>query len=86
MTTLTASAARQNLPEMVNRAAYGKERIAIARRGKVLAAIVSAEDLEALEEIENRFWSKEGRKALAEMKRTGDKGIPLAAFRKARGL
>ncbi len=50
---MSISEARQNLAELVNRAAYRRERIALGRRGKRVAAIVSAEDLELLEALED---------------------------------
>ena len=40
--------ARAALGELVNRAGYGKERIRLTRRGKVVAAIVSRADLDRL--------------------------------------
>lgn len=54
MTTVTASVARQQFAELLNRVAYGGERIAIARRGKVLGALVSAADLAVLERMDAR--------------------------------
>lgn len=44
--------ARKDLAELVNRVAYGGERIPLSRHGKVVAAIVSAEDLQLLERLE----------------------------------
>jgi prevent-host-death family protein len=46
--------ARKDLAELVNRVAYGGERIPLSRHGKVVAAIVSAEDLDLLERIGER--------------------------------
>jgi prevent-host-death family protein len=43
--------ARKDLAELVNRVAYGGERIPLSRHGKVVAAIVSAEDLDLLERV-----------------------------------
>ncbi len=59
------SPARQNLTELVNRAAYGKERVLLTRRGKAIAAIVPLEDLAGIEEIETQA----DQKALAEARR-----------------
>ncbi|HTR65126.1 MAG TPA: type II toxin-antitoxin system Phd/YefM family antitoxin [Terriglobales bacterium] len=63
---LTASAARQNFSDMVSRAAYGGERIIVHRRKKPVAAIVPIEDLEFLEQIEDRADLEEVRKRLKE--------------------
>jgi prevent-host-death family protein len=43
--------ARKEFADLVNRVAYTGERVALTRRGKVMAAIVSAEDLELLESL-----------------------------------
>ncbi|MFG2001412.1 type II toxin-antitoxin system Phd/YefM family antitoxin [Spirillospora sp. NPDC048911] len=40
--------ARANFADLVNRVSYTGEPIALTRRGRVMAAIVSAEDLELL--------------------------------------
>ena len=70
MDKMTTVKARNNFSEVVNRVAYGKERIVVTRRGKGLAAVVPIEDLADLEKIENRLdaekvrsaWKKQGRK------------------------
>lgn len=46
---VSVSAARIRLSELMNRTAYGSERFVIRKRGKVIAALVSAEDFEALD-------------------------------------
>ena len=53
MAKTTLSEARNNLPELVNRASYGQERIVLERRGKPVAAIVSLEDVARLEAFED---------------------------------
>jgi prevent-host-death family protein len=50
---MSISEARRQLAELVNRAAYRRERIALGRRGRKVAAIVSAEDLDLLEALED---------------------------------
>jgi len=50
----------------LNRAAYGRERIVVASRGKPKAAVVSVEDLKLLEELEDALAARE---ALAEYER-----------------
>lgn len=49
MTTMNVSEARDDFAELVNRVAYGKERVVVSRRGKQLVAIVPVEDLAELE-------------------------------------
>lgn len=46
---LNAGEARNALPELIARAAYGHEHTIIARRGKPMAALISVEELRLLE-------------------------------------
>lgn len=46
--------ARQNLSELVNRVAYGNERIALTRKNKPVAVLVSLDDAKILEALENK--------------------------------
>jgi prevent-host-death family protein len=47
--------AREQLSTVINRAAFGKERVVLTRRGKEVAAIVPIEDVKLLEELEDRI-------------------------------
>jgi prevent-host-death family protein len=67
---------------MVNRAAYGKERVVVKRRGKALAAIVPIEDIEALEELEDEIDERIAAKRLMAWERGGRKSIPLAEVKR----
>lgn len=69
--TLSTIDARKNFSDLLNRAAYGKERVILTRRGKPLAAIVPIEDIETLEEIEDRLDLEAAEKALAEAEKEG---------------
>ena len=51
MTRLNVSKAREEFPDVVSRAAYGKERTIVSRRGKDLAAVIPIEDLHLLERL-----------------------------------
>ena len=53
MTTISVSKMKDALSEILNRAAYGHERVVIVSRGKLKAAVISIEDLELLEELED---------------------------------
>ncbi|MEU3983313.1 type II toxin-antitoxin system Phd/YefM family antitoxin [Streptomyces sp. NPDC026672] len=44
--------ARAELADLINRVVYGGERVVVTRHGKPLVALVSAADLERLEELE----------------------------------
>jgi len=52
MTRVKVSQARDEFPELVNRAAYLKERTIVSKRGKDLAAIVPIEDLGLLQRLD----------------------------------
>lgn len=44
--------ARAELADLINRVVYGGERVVVTRHGKPLVALVSAADLERLEQVE----------------------------------
>lgn len=50
----TTVEARSGFSELVNRAAYGKERVVLKRRGKAVAAVVPIDDIELLRLIEDQ--------------------------------
>ena len=79
MTRLNVSKAREEFPEVVNRAAYGKERTIVSRRGKDLAAVIPMDDLRLLERLAqeemDRIDLEDARAALKEAKEKGT--IPL---------
>lgn len=66
MDIISATEARANLPELINRAEYGKERIVIERHGKAVVAIINLEDLKLLEAIEDALDSAKLRRAVEE--------------------
>src|SRR4030042_2667213 len=72
MTTVTTKEARDRFSDLINRAAYAKERVIVTRRGKGVAALVPIEVLEELailEELENELDLEAAREAFAEAKR-----------------
>jgi len=69
MTILEATKAKGAFRDTINRAAYGKERIILTRRGKPLAAIVPLEDLQLLDELENAADAEDVRVAREEAAR-----------------
>lgn len=78
--------ARDEFGSVVNRVAYGKERIVLVRRNKPMAAIIPMEDLHLLERLieseEDRIDLEEARKALAEP----GENTPLDQFMEESGL
>ena len=85
MTTLKAAKTRIP-PDAFNRVAYQRERVRIERRGGRPVFLVSQEDLDLLELLEDRHWAEEGRKALEEFKRSGAKKIPWEKVKERLGL
>jgi prevent-host-death family protein len=85
---VTVSRARDEFPELVNRAAYANERIVVSRRGKDLAAVIPIEDLRLLERLAqeemDRQDIRDARAALKEAKRKGT--VPLKEARRRLGL
>ncbi len=63
--------ARAQFSEIINRAAFGKERIILTRRGKEIVAVVPIEDVKLLEALEDRIDLEEARTALLEAKKKG---------------
>lgn len=66
MTKLATTALRSAFADTINRVAYQGERIALERHGKTVAALVSVDDLELLEALENRVDLAAAKKALKE--------------------
>ena len=82
MTRFAMAEARRNLGELVNRVAYGGERVAIGRRSKDLAVLISVQDAELLETLEDLADARVVRQALAE----GGESIPWDEAKKRLGL
>jgi len=53
MTKISTVKARENFSELINQAAYGKQKVILTRRGKALAALVSMEDYQMLQHLHN---------------------------------
>ncbi len=70
-TEFSFSNARSHLTDIANDVAYAGSRAIITRKGRKLVAIVSIEDLETLEAIENRIDLDDARKALSKAKKNG---------------
>ena len=68
--------ARRSLADLINKVAYGKERILLGRRGRAVVAIIPVEDFRMLEAMEDRIDLEIARKALAADR--GKRTIPLS--------
>ena len=81
MNRIAAKKLRDGMSDALNRVAYTGERIVIERRGKGAAVLVSMEDAELLEGLEDRIDLEQARKALK-----SGKPIALEAVKKELGL
>lgn len=64
MIRISVGKVRSEFADTINRVSYKGERLMIRRRGKDVAAIVSAQDLELLEALEDRLDLEAARQAL----------------------
>lgn len=71
MTVVSVVEARKKLPELMNKVFYAGDRAVIQRHGKKLAAVVSIEDLELLQALEDKLDLAAAKKALAEARGKG---------------
>jgi prevent-host-death family protein len=67
VTAVSVADARSDLAELLNRVAYGKERLVITRHGRELAAIVPVEDLHLANRLRRFVARKDVARALAEL-------------------
>ncbi len=78
MTEVGAEEARKQLADLLRRAGYARERIVISVHGKELAALVSMEDLRALENLEDVLDALEGESLLARVESGEERTLSLA--------
>ena len=71
MTRVNSAEAKRQLGQLLARTARTKRRVMVTSRGKDMAAVVPIEDVQLLEEIEDRLDLDEARAALAGAKRDG---------------
>jgi len=84
MTTLSIVEARNHLADAINRVVYGGERVVFARRGKPVAALVSAGDLALLQRIEDAEDIRAAAKVLKEYERNPSAFVTLAEYKRER--
>lgn len=66
MAKISTVEAREQFSDVINRAAYGKERVVLTRRGKDLVAVVPIEDVHLLEALEEQVDTAAAKEALAD--------------------
>lgn len=74
MNRIPISLARADLTEILGRVRHGGERVAITRHGKVMAVLVSEDELNHLDEVEVELDSRDAEAA---------KGEPTISFEEA---
>lgn len=82
MASLRASELREDLATVVNRVAFGGERIVIQRNNKDVAALVSMDDYELLRQLEDQIDLD----AIRKSKRSKGKNIPWTKVKEDLGL
>jgi len=82
MARVPASEARADFADILNKVAFGGERITLHRHGKDVAAIVPVEDLQLLEALEDKMDLEAARAALKEK----SPRIPWTVLKKQLGL
>ena len=71
MKKVTTAEARRHMADLLNRAAYGKERFVVTRHGKGLVAIVPLEEVTLLDRLRSLLSKKDLEAALAAMNESG---------------
>ena len=69
---LSSTDVRNKLPEALNRVIYSGERVEITRHGKVIGIIISKEEAELLDALEDERDAKEARKVEARARAKGE--------------
>ena len=77
MSRIAVIDARKDLADILNRAAYGKERVVLTRRGKDVAAIVPIDDLNILEAMEDHMDLAESTKILDRVRAGSEQVLSL---------
>ena len=75
--TISTTAARDRFADILNRAAYGKERVVLTRRGRPLVAVVPIEDVERLEALEDERDAEEVRRRREAWERAGRPSVSI---------
>jgi prevent-host-death family protein len=68
---MNVTEARDNFSDVINRVAYGHERLCLSRGGKDVACMVSVEEAKVLELLEDRFDLHDALAALEEVQTAG---------------
>ena len=78
------SEAREDFATIINKVAFGGERVRLTRHGKPIAAVVPVEDVDFLEDLEDELDLELVREALADPE--NQTTIPLDEVKRQLGL
>ena len=81
---VSVSEAREGFADLVNRVAYGNERVLVTRRGRPIAAVIPMEQVEFLERAEDEFDLRMAEEALKELEHAP--AIPWGHVKRDLGL
>lgn len=81
-TRVSASAARERLSDLLNEVSVRGDRVVLERHGKRVAAMISPDDLDLLQALEDRYDLEEMRRVLAE----SNERIPWEDVKRKLGL
>jgi prevent-host-death family protein len=84
VTEVTVADARSGLAELLNRVAYGGERLVITRHGREIAALVPVDDLRLVDRLRRFVTRKDVARALEEL--DSGRSAPWARLRDELGL
>jgi antitoxin (DNA-binding transcriptional repressor) of toxin-antitoxin stability system len=70
---VTSTEARASWSDILSRAEYAAERTVVERNGKIVAAIVPLEQLQALERLEDEYDVRMAEEASREYRETGER-------------
>lgn len=79
---ISASRVRETLSEVLNEVSVRGDRVVLERHGKDVAAVISMEDLELLEQLEDRYDLELAQEAIAKK----EVRIPWSRVKKNLGL
>lgn len=71
ITIMNTVEAKEQFADLINRVVHSKERVILTRRGKEIAAIIPLEDLQLLQESQDRHDLREATEALKEARSIG---------------
>lgn len=86
MIRVSTAELRKHLSDNLSRVAYQGERILVQKNGKDTAALISIEDAELLERLEDEVDLRAARRARKLHERSGGNGIPWAQVKREAGL